>query len=207
MANWFERNATTAIVTYTILVAGATSAAFLFILNDNKVALAKAESDQYKAKTEVLEVEIARLQQENQKYLDWMTSTPNTIPYLESKISSLTDQLGKTTTPTVDPPPSLNGFEVIPAFYANSQIISVGETFLDKRTGASVGIGRITPEFTTSALLTLPSGKTQEIDNVKAGSNWRFKDDGKSYELQFDKVDWFSNKATVSVREIDAGEP
>lgn len=204
MANWFERHATTTIVGYTILVAGATSAAFLFIFNDNKVALAKAESDQYRAKTEVLEVELSRLQQENQKYLDWMTSTPNTIPYLESRITSLTEQLSRNVNSGTEASSPPNDLQFIPTAYANSQIISVGETFLDERTGASVGIGRITPEFTTNALITLPSGKTEEVDAIKAGKLWRFTNDGKSYELQFDKIDWFSNKATVSVRETDS---
>jgi len=207
MANWFESNPLTSIVSYTILVAGSTSAAFLFVLNDNKVSLAKAESDQYKAKTEVLEVEIARLRQENKKYLDWMTSTPNTIPYLESKIASLTERLAKSSETSTNPSQPSSGLNASRIIYANSQIISVGETFWDKKTGASAGIGRITPEFTTTAVLTLPSGRTQEIDSVKAGANWRFDLEGKSYELQFDKIDWYSNKATISVREIEPGKP
>jgi len=71
VSNWFEDHPIRSIIVHTLIVAGAVWAAFAFIFDENKVAVyraqvenEKATATQYKAKTEVLEVEIARLLQE-----------------------------------------------------------------------------------------------------------------------------------------------
>src|SRR5207237_10846135 len=96
MGNWFESSPARSVIIHTLVVAGAVWAAFAFVFDENKVNAFKAQvesekatSNQYKAKTEVLEVEIARLRDENKKYQEWLTATPATIPFFESRLKAL----------------------------------------------------------------------------------------------------------------------
>lgn len=215
MSNWFEAHPVRSIILHTLVVAGAVWAVFAFVFDENKVAvyIAQAESEkasanQYKAKTEVLEVEIARLREENSKYLEWMVNTPNTIPYFEDKIKHLVEEnsrqkseltgMGRaesSSSATLSAPP-----------YSNSQVLNVGETLVDPKTNATFGIGKITSDFTTSAVLSLPGEKPQDLSQVKAGTSWMFDKGDESYQLIVTKIDWFSNKAEVIVKEIEVKE-
>lgn len=213
MSNWFENHPTRSIVIYTLVIAGAMWAAFNFVFDENKVAVyraqvenEKATANQYRAKTEVLEIEIARLRDENRKYLEWMVNTPNTLPYLEQRIKQLTDENSRTKGDLAGTSHSESSgtatLSVMP--YSTTKTLSIGEAMVDSRTNATFGIGRITSDFTASAVLTLPGDKPQELSQVKAGSTWSFVKDGKHYQLVVSKVDWFSNKAEVVLKEIDA---
>lgn len=211
--NWFEEHPARSIIIYTIVIAGAMWVAFIFVFDENKVAVyraqvenEKATTNQYKAKTEVLEVEIARLRDENRKYLEWMVRTPNTLPYLEQRIKQLTEENSRpkadlagagcsesSATATLSSPP-----------YSIARTLNVGESLIDPKTGATFGVGRITADFSASAVVDLPGEKPQELAQVKAGSSWSFAKDGKHYQLVVSKVDWFSNKAEVILKELEA---
>lgn len=100
MSNWFEQNATKAVISYTVVVMAATWATSTFILDENKINLHKAEAsnaqamaEQYKAKISVLEGEIATLKEENKKYYTWLTQDPKSIPALENRIADLESAL------------------------------------------------------------------------------------------------------------------
>lgn len=52
MPNWFENNATPAIMGYTLVIAGATWAVSTFILHDNRLNLAQSDLESQKSLTE-----------------------------------------------------------------------------------------------------------------------------------------------------------
>lgn len=209
MGNWFEENPSRSVVVHTIIVGGAVWAAFAFVFDESKIAVYRAQAEnekatagQYKAKTEVLEVEIARLRDENKKYLDWMVSTPNTIPYLEQRIKALNDENSrqKAQLTIKGEAPKTEGSLITP--YSSGRVLNLGDAFVDPKTHASLGIGRITADFSTSVVIALPGQKPVEIPNAKPGSSWNFLKDNKQYQMTLSRVDWFSNKAEVQIREV-----
>jgi hypothetical protein len=212
MANWFQNHPASSILGHTLVVAGAVWAAFYFVFDENKVAVyraqvetEKATAGQFKAKTEVLEVEISRLRNENRKYLEWMVNTPKTIPYLEERIKALTEENTKQKVQLsklgqVSKPAPNEGGAALP--YTLSRTLNVGEAFVDPQTNATLGIGRISQDFTTNVVVNIPGEKPQEISSVMAGNSWTFRKNDKSYSLTLAKVDWFSNKAEVVIKEL-----
>ncbi|WP_353367433.1 hypothetical protein [Acidovorax sp. FG27] len=214
MSNWFESSPARSVVIHTLVVGAAVWAAFAFIFDENKVAVVRAQAEsekatasQYKAKTEVLEVEIARLRDENKKYQDWLTAAPTTIPFFESRLKAVSDEnatlrqelaaikAGSTSTPAL----AAGGQRQT---YTAGRTLSLGEAFVDPKTNATIGIGTITSNFTADGSVTLPGQKAQELGVIKPGDNWLYTHDGKRYQLVVLKVDWFSNKAEVLVKEL-----
>lgn len=209
MSNWFESSPARSVVIHTFVVAGAVWAAFTFIFDENKVNFYRAQAEnekatasQYKAKTEVLEVEIARLRDENKKYETWLTTMPTSIPFLDAKIKALTDE----NTRLRQEPRSLDSASpALPAQpYTASKTLTVGEAYIDPKTSATIGIGRIFENFTANGTITLPAQKAQELGTIRAGDNWLFVQGGQRYQLTVLKIDWFSNKAEVAIHEVSS---
>lgn len=214
MSNWVEKSSARSFILYTVFVVGATWTVFTYFFDDNKVngyrsqaESEKAAAGQYKAKTEVLEVEISRLRDENKKYLDWLSATPSSIPFLENKLKALTEEnatlkieLTSAEISATDNPFSIPDLKSVP--YVATKTLSLGEAYIDQKTNATIGIGTITPNFTANGNITLPGQNQKEIDSIKAGDNWVFLYGGKQFKLSVIKVDWFSNKSEVMVKEI-----
>jgi hypothetical protein len=195
VGNWIQDHPAMSIVTHTLLVATATAGAFIFVFDSNKVTAAKAEADQYKAKTETLEAQIAGLKDENKKYLEWLESDPKTFPSLEAKIASLTEanrklqeqaDVGKVT-------PNMSTSE------GKAAVITIGETFVDDLTGVSFGLSGISSSYTVNGQLTFPSGESKSILAAQPGTAWGFVFKGERYQIQLRNVDWYSNKVTIAV--------
>lgn len=212
MSNWFESHPARSIITHTIIVAGAVWAAFAFVFDENKVAVyraqvesEKATTNQYKAKTEVLEVEIAHLREESRKYLDWMANTPNTIPYLEQRIKVLTDENNRQKVQLIavaKVETSSLGSQTA-SLYSNVKVVNMGEAFVDPRTNATLGVGRIAPDFTARVVLSIPGEKTHELAEAKPGETWIFTKGTKQYQLTLSKIDWFTNRAEIQLNELE----
>jgi hypothetical protein len=201
MSNWFESSPARSVVIHTLVVAAAVWAAFNFVFDENKV-------NHYKAKTEVLEVEIARLREENKKYHEWLTSTPNTIPFLETKLKTLIAENAKLSTELISAPrpaaaASATTSEPPSKTYVYSRALNVGESFIDPQTNAILGIGLIARDFTAAGVLTLPDGQGGAVPTLKVGDSWKYPHGGKRYQLTLSKVDWYTNRAEVTVREMD----
>ncbi|WP_157511069.1 hypothetical protein [Frateuria sp. Soil773] len=197
MSNWFENNQTKSVILYTILVAGTTWTIFNVLLDDKKLASAKAEVDQYKAKTEVLEAQISQLKDENQKYRSWLAETPGTIPYFESEIAKAKELTlsVKAAIPTVEPN--------ISTAEGRAAVLTRGESLADPVTGAIVGVGTFHPDFTVDINITTPDGKTQSHPSSKAGEVWDFSYKSAQYRITLSRSDWYKNEATVSLRELN----
>ena len=100
MANWFSDHPSTSIITYTLLVVGATWATSTFVLQDNRLNLAKSEvesqkslAEQYKSKSELLQKDIEALRAENQEYRTWLSQSKDAIPIMVPQIIDLRKQL------------------------------------------------------------------------------------------------------------------
>lgn len=203
MDDWFNKRTLktfVSFVSYTSFVVVATWASFRYIYVQREV-------DFFEAKAQALEVQVAQLREENKKYLEWLSGTPKTIPYLEQKINSLNDELhpkkitvqGKITTEDA----ILSGtvsVEIPP--YSNIKTLNINEAWVDPKTKVVFSIGRIMPDFSVSAVLGLPGEKTQKLEQVKDGDNWIFVKDAKRYQLTVWNVNWYSNKVEVRLVEI-----
>ena len=216
MSNWIENSPVRSLIVHTIVVFVATWGAFVYFFDEKKVngyraqaETEKATAGQFKAKTEVLEVEISRLKDENKKYLDWLTASPQTIPYFENKLKALTAEnttlkLELTTAEILATDNPFTNLDSKSFSYVATKTLSLGEAYVDPRTNATIGIGRITPEFTAKGSVTLPGQDQRNFDSIQAGDNWVFTVEKTQFQLSVLKVDWFSNKAEVMIKEIDA---
>lgn len=211
---WFEENPTKSIITYTIFIVGVTWGGSYFILDENKVNVIRAEvenekaiTNQYKAKTEVLEDQITQLRNENKKYLEWLSGTPNTIPYLELKINTLNEELhpkkniGRGNGILEDLQGSGTGKVGVPA-YVNAATLNIGEGWVDQNTNLTFGVNQVLQDFTAEALIGIPGQKEQELKQVKPGKSWIFTKGAKQYQFVVKNINWYTNKVEVELREI-----
>lgn len=200
MSNWLENNQTKSVIIFTVFIVGSTWAAFRYVYWENKINF-------YQDKITTLEKEINLLRDENKKYLEWVTNTPNSIPYLEQKIKLLTEEIHPKMIElraggTLGGVTGGASIAVVNLPYANRSFLDIGETWIDERTDMSFGIGRIMPDFTVSAVLALPGKKPQEFEKIKPGKSWTFVKDAKNYQFIVSKIDWYSNKVEVRLNEI-----
>lgn len=211
MSNWFQEHPGYTIIGHTIVVATATWLVSSFVIDENKVNLYRAQaenadaiSEQYKAKASVLELELARLRVENERYLSWLMQEPRTIPALESKIKALESKLAASQPIKGTSQPSATssvGAERLP--YEFTSPFSKGESFVDPKTKATLGISDIRSDYTASGILYLPGGKNVELQRVKPGSTWIFEQDGLSYKMTLEGVNWINNSLKASVVELE----
>jgi outer membrane murein-binding lipoprotein Lpp len=205
MSNWFSDHPATTIIGHTILVGTVVCAATYFVLDENKVNDIKAQVDQYKAKTEFLEDQITQLRDENKKYLEWLSGTPNTIPYFEQKIKTLKDAIhpkkiiGHINETLEDDQVSITG-TVAP--YAIITSLNVGDAWVDPKTNLTFGVNQVFQDFTANALIGIPGGEEQELKQVKPGKSWTFTKGAKQYQFVVKNINWYTNKVEVELREI-----
>lgn len=211
MSNWFEQNPLKSIISHTIVVGGAIAALSYFLLVDYyKVQLDNKDSEikGYKARIESLEYE-------NNKYLEWLKSTPKTIPYFEVMIKKLEEknkvkevQLTKIleSEKQSNETPTENNKEIIKIaskkYLSTSKPLKKGETFVDEYTNVILGVNDISSDYKTNINLTLPNEITQELENIPAGENWSFSFENKNFKLIVNRVNWVSGIVEVEVKEF-----
>ncbi len=209
MSNWFESNPTKSVILHTIVVAAAVWASFFFIFDENKVnfyeakvSKVEAASREYAAKNEVLSTRLEYLKDENVKLQRWLESTPKSIPYYESKITSLNkiiSDLKKPRSPVTKKTENIESNEVL---YFNFKRKPAASTFFDSKTNAAFAVEKINYGNTADINLTLPNGENIKTKGVTPGETWRFKKNGEQYILLLDSVDWASGKYEASVIEL-----
>lgn len=214
MSNWFESHPLTSIISHTIIVGAAVWAFSSFVLDDNKINLYKAQvetskvqvensktiSEQYMAKVSALEAELAKSKAENEKYLSWLTSDPKTFPALALKISSLERDLDAAKSKGQSGEASEKLSDMM--LYDFSKGFSKGESFVDPKTKAVIGVSDITPQYTAIGAVVLPDGKKIDLKDTKPGESWDFSKAGKNYRLTLDSVNWINNSLKASVSEV-----
>lgn len=203
MANWFSDHPSTSIITYTLVVVGATWATSTFVLQDNRLNLAKSEVEsqkslagQYKSKTELLQKDIEALRAENQEYRTWLAQSKDAIPIMVPQIVDLKKQLARlsaqgvatpdttivsapqpaASTAVPSPPTSTTSAKPkpLPQSFAQPRTAKLGSAGFDETTGAIVTVKQTMPDQTATLLLTLPD-RTQVVEErVYAGRQFKF---------------------------------
>lgn len=210
MANWFQEHPVFTIIGHTIVVATATWVVSSFVIDENKVNLFKAKAEnaesmsaQFQSKISVLELELARLKSENGRYLSWLVAEPRSFPALEKKIAELEVGLVASQTNTISEKdvPSQSG-KKNEQLYEFSQGFTRGESFVDPKTKAIIGISSISMDNSAIGTLHLPGGKSEEVKEIKPGSTWTFEKSGVRYQLTMEMVNWINNSVKASVSEV-----
>src|SRR5438874_194418 len=138
MANWFEDNPGKSVISYTLLIAGATWAISTFVLQDNRLNLARSElesqktsTEQYKSKVELLQRDIELLRSENAEYRNWLGQTKDAIPVIVPRIADLKEKVTKLETELS------HARDASPASpnLAQDHTVQIGSAFVDETTG------------------------------------------------------------------------
>lgn len=215
MANWFEDHPFYTIIGHTALIASLTWVVSSYVIDENKVNLyrAKAEnadskSSQYLAKISVLELELDRLKKENDRYLSWLAEEPKSMPAMDRKIKGLEKDISEFKTAAA----SAGASEVVGAAlakiaaYEYSMHFSKGESFVDPKTKAVIGVSDIGSDYTARGTLSLPGKEVIKLKGVAPGETWDFEKAGVNYRMTLDKVNWLNDTVKASVVEIPKGD-
>jgi hypothetical protein len=220
VSNWFETNQTKSVILYTLLVIAGTWAAFTFIFDENRINLsraqveeAKAMAEQYKAKSEVLQTENARLAVQNSTYLRWLEGQSGTFPSLELQVAKLSEEKNtlaealSNTKPTASAEPTRPAEPTStaepPKIYAReSGPLKLGQTFVDPETGAIIGVSEMTPSNQAKVTVSLPGKATETADRVTPGKIWNFDYQGRKFVLTLTNTTWLNDTFQASVREL-----
>lgn len=206
MSNWFENHPVRSIIGHTILVAGVTWAVSTFILQDNRVSLARSEleaqkslTEQYKSKSELLQRDIDTLRNENAEYRDWLGRTKDAIPALVPRISELKIRIGK----LEDEAKVLRATNPLKEDAFEELTASRGEASIDNQTGTILSVFKTTPERTAQLGITFP-GKDSPVDlNARPGSQSRFVWNGKKYVLTITEISFIGDTVRYRISPDD----
>ena len=188
MSNWFERNPTKSIISYTLMIVGATWAISTFILQDNRISLLRSEieshktlTEQYKSKAELLQRDIDTLRAENAEYRAWLGQTKDAVPVM---IPRLTEMKAK-----------LAALEAEAQYFRkqNSSTVTtlqeqyvglgVGRAFIDEFSGLVVMLKKTFPDRTAELVVKLPGESMPISQTIHLGHQWKFMLQGKSYTV------------------------
>jgi hypothetical protein len=209
LSNWFENHPARSVIGHTVIVAAATWAAFYFIFDENKIKLIEAKSEKISAEVQevnarntVLVTRLDYLTKDNEKYLRWLEQTPNTLPFYEHELSKLEREIESLKIELSKRPRNDNPSEVKePEEYEFWSIKGVGDTFLDPKTKAVLGIQDINIKNFASVQISLPDGAKFSIEKAKPGDTWQFEVNGVSYSLLLESLDWAAQRFTAKVFE------
>lgn len=202
MPNWFEENPTKSVIVHTILISASTWAASTFILQDNRLNLAKSElesqktlTEQYKSKTELLQRDIDQLREENTEYKAWLEKTKDAIPLitprileLKSKITSLESELNSTTRTSANPTKEIS--------------TSIGRAYLDETTGLIISTKKTTIERTALIEIKFPESETRTTSTATPGQQWKFSAKNKKYQITIIEILWFTDTVRFRIDPI-----
>jgi hypothetical protein len=209
LSNWFENHPARSVIGHTVIVAAATWAAFYFIFDENKIKLIEAKSEKISAEVKevnarntVLVTRLDYLTKDNEKYLRWLEQTPNTLPFYEHELSKLEREIESLKIELTTHPKNDNLFEFKkPEQYEFWSRKGVGDTFLDPKTKAVLGIQDINIKNFASAQISLPDGAQFSNEKAKPGDTWHFELNGVSYSLLLESLDWSTQRFTAKVFE------
>ncbi|MGF1845411.1 hypothetical protein L4C39_19920 [Vibrio clamense] len=216
LSNWFENNPTKTVISHTFVVAAATWAAFFFVFDENKIKLVETKAQKYQAETKevlarnsVLLAQRDLLIEENKKYLRWLESTPNTLPFYEveleklnRKVASLEGELqvAEQQGNNIEQPEQPEQPEE--AVYVYWRTLKVGESFIDPQTQVVLGVQTIEYELTAQTNVSFPNGEGKSRKDSKPGDSWPFSVGERKYVLVLQSLDWAAQRFTGRVHEL-----
>jgi len=187
MSNWFENNPTKSVISYTFVIIAATWAFSTFILEDRKLSDIKSQletqkiiTDEYKAKVDILQKDIEKLQAENTEYKSWLEKEGKVVPSIfidqnltmKEEIKRLKLKLEKSSIE-----PEIN------------QTLKAGIAYIDNELDVSLTLDKVEYGNKATIFIKLPnSDKSTQFKEIKAGDLVPFEKDGKKYKITFKKV-------------------
>ncbi|PIR39334.1 MAG: hypothetical protein COV35_02115 [Alphaproteobacteria bacterium CG11_big_fil_rev_8_21_14_0_20_39_49] len=218
---WFKSISCTAI-SHTIMVIGATSAFFVFVLYENRdvhhkaeVASLKAEISEVKNRNDVLSNRVDFLTKDNEKYLSILQNTNNSIPFYDSKIEKLTKEIVEYKEKLGNKCSEIGSVKNLPkedwllsttedGSYITIEEKKAGSAYIDKKTGASIGVRYINSnKIAEDVTITFPDGTTKKVAEAYPGESWSYKKDNDEYRLILNKLDWASGRYTIEIMQLN----
>lgn len=200
MSNWFENNPTKSVVTYTLLVVGATWAGSTFILQDNRLSLAKSElesqkvlTETYKAKAELLQKDSETLRTENAEYRSWLAQTKDAVPIMVPRLNELKDRVA--TLEASSAQATANGTPSAPPGFT----ARVGTAFIDESAGLIFTVKSVSVNRTAEVYVKLPDRERPINETAIPGSQWDFIADGVSYRLVVASISFLTDEVGLRV--------
>jgi len=197
MNNWIENNQTKSVIIYTLTIIGAVWAFSYFILDENKdkkhsseINLLRSQIDSYKQRIDVLENENIKIQEKNDKYINWLVENPSTFQHLESKIKNLQQELHNNKNNII------NNKENI-----EFAILNEGKSYYVQDLGLFVGINNINVLKETSGEIKFPNNKTEKFNNETAGKSWSFTYKNQEYNLLLSEVNYVNSLVKFIIEE------
>lgn len=218
MSNWFQDHPATGIITYTLVIVGAAWATSTFILEDNRLNLARSElesqkavAEQYKAKSELLQSDIAALRAENQEYRAWLTQSKDAVPIMVPQLVDLKRQVELLKTKhsvlseavSVVPLASSNSSTTaaskpIPNGFSEVRVAKLGSAAIDEVTGTIVTVLQTTSARKAELILSFPGQNPVTDQSAYPGKQYRFAWGERSVTLTLLEINFFTD--TVKFR-------
>lgn len=205
VSNWFENNATKSVLIYTAFVIGSTWAVSTFILSDNRVALVQRQLDaqealteQYKAKTELLQRDLEDARGENAEYRQWLSQTKDAIPVMVPRLLALNKKVGEL---EAERSKLLASGAEAPALSAKLSA-SLGVAYIDPETGLVFTVKNTKPDMTATVLIKFPESGSQQEYKINAGKQWPFSVGSMRYALTVTEISFFGDRVSFQISRL-----
>jgi hypothetical protein len=202
MPNWFENNVAKSVITYTFIVAGATWAGSTFILEENRIALVRSElesqkslTEQYKAKTDLLQKDLDILRTENSEYKSWLGQSKDAVPIIVPRILELKQQIIKLETEATE----LKKQNPATGSAKRERNVGIGRAFIDEDTGIIFTLKKTSPDRLAAVVIKLPDQVNYLEQSAIAGQQWKFKAKGKPYILTLLEVNFYADTVNLLI--------
>lgn len=155
--------------------------------------------------------------EDNEKYLSILQNTNNSIPFYESKIETLNDEIivYKEKAKLVGNCKEIGSVKNLATEdglllttedgrYLTIEEKKVGSSYVDKKTKASIGVRYINSnKIAEDVNITFPDGSTKKVKEAYPGESWDYKKGEDEYRLILNKLDWASGRYTVEVMQLN----
>lgn len=202
MASWFEENATKSVIMHTLVVATATWAISTYVLEDDKLNLARSQleshktiSDQYKSKVDLLQKDVEALRAENAEYRQWLSSMDNSIPTIVPRIIALQKNIDLLKAESAS-----NGR---PTQQPTNYSARTGSAFIDERTGLVFTVRSTSPDHMAKVSVVLPGKETRIDDNIAPGHQWTFSHQGENYKITVTTITFLSDTVLFRIDKLE----
>jgi hypothetical protein len=205
MSNWFEDNATKSVIGYTLVIAGATWATSTFILQDNRLNLARSEletqkslTEQYKSKTEILQRDIDALRSDATEYRTWLGQTKDAIPAIVPRITELKGKVALLEAEST----RLRAAAPTTPKAVDEHSVALGIAFIDNVTGLVFTVKAIAPNRMATVVVKLPDRDLPFESTIGPGQQWSFKSAGKNLLLTVTEIKFFEDVVRFQIAAV-----
>jgi len=201
MSNWFENNPTKSILSYTLVVAGATWATSTFILQDNRLSLAKSElesqktlAEQYKAKADLLQKDIEVVRAENSEYRAWLSQSKDAVPIIMPRLTELKTKVAELETEAKQLKSNPGSVHLV-----EDKAAKVGKAYVDESIGLIVTVQQVSPAREAQLILQFPDRSAPIQEEAPPGKQWKFKSKDTSFQLTLTEIDFYRSEVKFRV--------